>query len=798
MAMSDVPESSTRNGRIVRQLLLGLTWALLAAAPAASAADAPVDAMTVKWRGGGAGGASAGTGDPYQALSEALQVPFVVAGSTRDGAVRIELPTPLSIDDARSAVNRVRMLPQVLYASIKARETPADAASGAQAEDLSLRGPRVDRLIMKYRDPALSAAAERNEGIDPVRLERLAARLGQAVAQERAMSGGAWVVRLFQAVPADQARALAQSAEADPEIEYAEPDLPMRAMLVPADPRYASDQWDLQGPAVAAGGANLPAAWDITTGAAGIAVAVIDTGILPHPDLGGRHLPGFDMVSDPVVANDGNGRDADATDAGDWITTADSTSTRFSGCPVDDSSWHGTHVSGTIAAGAGNGLGIAGINWSSKVLPVRVLGKCFGYTSDIADGIVWAAGLPVAGVPANPNPARVLNLSLGGSGSCGLTFQNAINAALGAGAVIAVAAGNSNANASQFSPANCSGVITVAATQRTGARASYSNYGSVVEIAAPGGGDGNYILSTLNRGTTTPDLTAAGWIYAFYQGTSMATPHVAGIASLMLSANPALTPSQVLSRIQSTARPFPTGTGRDCTTALCGAGIIDAGAAVAAAIGGPVTVATTTSLSSSANPATAGIAVTFTASVSGSAPTGTVAFRDGGTPISGCSAVAIGGSGDTRSAVCTTSALAAGTHTIVAAYGGNATNAASTSAPLSQVIDAAPPVTTTATTTALASSDSRAAAGATVTFTATVTGSAPTGTVRFLDGGASIAGCDAVAIAGAGNARTAECATSTLAVGSHAVTARYGGDAANAGSSSSAVSVTIRKQRSAR
>ena len=268
---------------------------------------------------------------------------------------------------------------------------------------------------------------------------------------------------------------------------------------------------------------------------------------------------------------------------------------------------------------------------------MRVLGKCGGYTSDIVDAIRWSAGLAVPGVPANANPARVLNMSLGGPAACDANGQNctcesvmqsAINDALAANAVVVVAAGNDNADASRFSPANCSGVITVAATGRAGQRASYSNYGPVVEIAAPGG-DGPTVLSTLNTGATSPD--PAGYTYGGYQGTSMATPHVSGIASLMLSINPSLTPAQVVSKIQTTARAFPTGTGRDCTTALCGAGIVDAAAAVLSAGG---RAPTTTTLATSGTPAAVGATVTFTATVLGNAPTGNVNFTEGGVSLS--------------------------------------------------------------------------------------------------------------------------------------------------------------------
>jgi len=227
-----------------------------------------------------------------------------------------------------------------------------------------------------------------------------------------------------------------------------------------------------------------------------------------------------------------------------------------------------------------NSSGVAGVAFNAKVVPARVLGKCGGYTSDIADAIVWTSGGSVSGVPANANPAKVLNISLGGPGSCDTTTQNAINSARSRGTSVIVAAGNSNANASGFSPANCSGVVTVASVNRTGGRSYFSNFGTTVEVAAPGGdvrvSSSNGILSTLNAGSTTPGADS----YAFYQGTSMATPHVVGVVALMLQAKPTLTPTEVTSILQSTARPFP------ATCSQCGSGIVNANAAVDAAIGG--------------------------------------------------------------------------------------------------------------------------------------------------------------------------------------------------------------------
>ena len=416
----------------------------------------------------------------------------------------------------------------------------------------------TDRFIVKLRDGSADARA---------RLPAIGSRAGRTFTYVREMSGGAHVVRLTQDLPSvasvamsvkERNRLAASQLMLDPEIAYAEPDNKLYPMLAPNDPLYAQ-QWNYF---EAAGGINLPAAWDITTGSTGIVVAVIDTGILPHADLAGRTVPGYDFIGDTDVSADGDGRDTDPSDPGDY------------GCGRS-SSWHGTHVSGTIGAASNNGLGVTGVNWVSKILPARVLGTCGGYTSDIVDAIRWSAGLAVTGIPTNPNPARVENMSLGGTQACSNSMQSAITDAIARGTVVVVAAGNENANVSTSEPANCTGVIAVGATLRSGGRASFSNFGTGVAVSAPGG----IILSTLNSGGTTPVADS----YQFYSGTSMASPHVAGVVSLMLSRNPSLTPAQVRTALQSSARAFPTGTGSDCTTALCGAGIVDAAAAVVAA-----------------------------------------------------------------------------------------------------------------------------------------------------------------------------------------------------------------------
>jgi serine protease len=433
----------------------------------------------------------------------------------------------------------------------------------------------TDQLIIRFAPAVQAAATDR-----VAQVEALSAAAGVELAYGREMSGEAIVLRLPQRMGGSELQGVIDRLAEVEEIELVEPDAIMQTLATPDDPRYP-EQWHYAAPTAGNYGANLPAAWDITIGSTSVVVAVVDTGIINHSDLNGRTVAGYDFISDSRIANDGNGRDTNPADVGDWITATESASGFFAGCQVRNSSWHGAHVAGTIAANSNNGIGGAGINWNAKILPVRVLGKCGGYTSDIVDGIRWSAGLSVTGVPANANKAKVINMSLGGSGACSSTYQTAINEAVNAGTVVVVAAGNSNADAANYSPASCANVITVASTGKAGSRAYYSNFGTVVEIAAPGGdknADANItILSTIDVGLTTP----AGEGYAFYQGTSMATPHVAGVASLLFSVNPNLTPAQVTSLLQSNVTPFPIGS--TCNTTNCGTGILNAQAAVVAA-----------------------------------------------------------------------------------------------------------------------------------------------------------------------------------------------------------------------
>lgn len=431
------------------------------------------------------------------------------------------------------------------------------------------QGPMTDRVIVKYKDG--TQAVGKTGHILKSKMSRANQDAGVPLKLWRKTHNGAQVFKLDKRMQERDVAALAARLSQDPDVEYAEPDRLLKASFTPNDSQYSS-QWHYF---ESTGGLNAPGAWDITNGA-GVVVAVLDTGYRPHADLVANILPGYDMISDSFVGNDGNGRDSDAQDPGDWITANECGGTHA----AQNSSYHGTHVAGTVAAVSNNGNGVAGVAYGAKVVPVRVLGKCGGYTSDIADGIIWASGGSVSGVPANANPAKVINMSLGGSGACDTTTQNAINSARSRGTVIVIAAGNDNSNANNFNPGNCAGVINVAATNRSGGRAYYSNYGTSVDVAAPGGAqsfanDANGVLSTHNSGSTSPGSDA----YTYMQGTSMAAPHVAGVAALIAAVKPTATPDDIENYLKTTTRSFPA----TCTN--CGTGIVNAQAAVQAALG---------------------------------------------------------------------------------------------------------------------------------------------------------------------------------------------------------------------
>jgi len=504
--------------------------------------------------------------------------------------------------------------------------------------------PVAGEVIVQFRDGApllRGAAAADTAAARQLRAERLAARLGHRLASGEGLGPRTQVLR----AEGEDAAALAARLAADPDVLWAEPNHRRRrlsaadapAPFVPTDPLFTSGppvnralqrggpvagQWYLRAPtAEFVSGIDMPAAWARTRGREDMVVAVLDTGVrFEHPDLGratqgGRLLPGYDFVSDSIVANDGDGRDADPTDPGDWVSSADRVNqrSRFGDCDVAGSSWHGTATASLVAAAA-DGAGMVGAAPGVRVLPVRVLGKCYGTDADIIAGMRWAAGLPVDGVPANPHPARVINLSLGSTGSCGAAYQAAVDEITAAGTLVVAAAGNS-AGGPVGVPGNCRGVLTVLALRHVGTKVGFSDLGPQIGIAAPGGncvdiGPGDAclypILAATNTGAQGPVASAWTDSFDFTVGTSFSSPLVAATAGLMLSQQPALRPDEVRTRLQATARPFPT-TGADngtdptpvtacvaprsdvvqlqcyCTTTLCGAGMLDAGAAVAAA-----------------------------------------------------------------------------------------------------------------------------------------------------------------------------------------------------------------------
>ncbi|MET3176379.1 UNVERIFIED_ORG: subtilisin family serine protease [Arthrobacter sp. UYCu721] len=474
----------------------------------------------------------------------------------------LQTPRALLVKATTAAV--VAILATGGVASIPA---PADAvglpAQTWPALPAAATGP-TDQFIVALKQKAGPASAAAGQAV-----AEAARRLGVPAREVRATSTGARVLKTDRVLPAAEAATFLAALRANPDVEYAEPDTIMhRAATEPDNGGYPL-QWGLW---EEAGGIRAPGAWEVNRGQ-GVVVAVVDTGITSHMDLDANVLPGYDMISDPANARDGGGRDANPRDEGDWASADEC----GAGTVVGPSSWHGTHVAGTIAAVADNGNHVmSGVAPKAKILPLRALGPCGGYSSDVTDSIIWAAGGSVPGAPVNPNPARVINLSLGGVVQCSTTYQQAINFANGAGAAVVVAAGNINRPAADLSPANCPNVIAVAASTRQGARAPYSNYGSAIDVAAPGGymtaGSSDGILSTYNDGMTTPE----GGGYAYLQGTSMAAPHVSGVTALLMAQmGPAYTPAAAEQRLKDTARPLPAG----CTGG-CGAGLIDATAAI--------------------------------------------------------------------------------------------------------------------------------------------------------------------------------------------------------------------------
>ena len=562
----------------------------------------------------------------------------------------------------------------------------------------------TDRVIVKWRDSGFAAVQMTDTA---ARTERLSQSTGIGLRPVREIHDRLDVMRLDAPLGGGAMRRVVARLRADPGVQYAEPDERRYALAFPNDPpddpRFlaGSDsvgqwqgQWYLQDPSAAAPAAvGVTTAWKTASGK-NYVIAVIDTGIdLKHPDLGiygqgGKLLPGRDFICNDqgtncstvsasytyLVANDGDGWDSDPTDPGDWISAADLARSDkfFAGCgggtshdqPVN-STWHGTRVAGIAAALTNNTVGIAGVAYGSLILPVRVIGKCSGYVSDIVTGMYWAAGMTsssLAGIPVNPYPAQVLNLSVGGRAPCSQTEQDAVTAIVQGGHVVVAAAGNDGGPVD--APANCVGALSVAGLRQVGTKVGYSNVSSTaaaISIAAPAGNCVNLntrypwtqpclysIESTSNDGTTVP--ANSFYTYSLFAptytgnvlnegsvGTSYAAPIVSGVVSMMVQVNPNLSASQIIARMQAGATPFPvpatpppggvchvatlsadpSGSYTDvqaqecqCTTATCGAGMLNAPAALAHALYPLASIVTT--------PSTARIGETVTLDGSGS------------------------------------------------------------------------------------------------------------------------------------------------------------------------------------
>jgi serine protease len=484
----------------------------------------------------------------------------------------------------------------------------------------------------------------------------LAHRTGLAMAASRQITPSMHVLYLQKTLYGAGVNTTLKKLRADPAVLFADVDQRRYPHALPDDPLFvptsgASGQWYMNTPSAAPitldgnvttdlSATDAVSAWAITTGSSGTVIADIDTGVrFDHPDLlragfGGRLLPGYDFVDQDynrttgaalgtfLIANDGDGWDPDPSDPGDWINSTDEQNSLFpvADCPIADSTWHGTRVMGVLGAITNNDVGIAGMTWNPYILPVRALGKCGGYDSDIIAGMQWAAGLSVGDVPDNPYPADIINLSLGGSGSCPSDYQSVINTLSGMGILIVGSAGNGGSSVD--APGNCAGVLAVAGLRNVGTKVGYSSFGPEVGVAAPAGNcvesSGACLRSidtTVNLGLTTPASNSYTDQISYNLGTSFSAPIVSGIAALMRAVNANLTPAQLITRIEASASPFPPNTANlpvcpnvdatsgecSCVQGQCGAGMVNALGAVKAALNPIAAVTVPTMLNADSN-----------------------------------------------------------------------------------------------------------------------------------------------------------------------------------------------------
>ncbi|MBN8212004.1 MAG: S8 family serine peptidase [Xanthomonadales bacterium] len=450
--------------------------------------------------------------------------------------------------------SRLRRRALVLALSAVCLSGTALAAERVSTSGLGNNEP-VDGFIVRYRDGSASklSVATQQRSLDQAASTAFGRAKALTLKHERTLGIGAELVQTDRPLDRTEAETLMRQIATNPDVEFVEPNIRLYPNLTPND-AFFNLQYGFQS---GVGGSNADQAWNLGFLGAGKIVAVIDTGYRPHIDLNANVINGYDFITNPAIGNDGNGRDASALDPGDWTTFVGQC---YAGSPITNSSWHGTHVAGTVAAVTNNATGVAGMAFKAKVLAVRALGRCGGTLADIADAVTWSSGGVVAGVPAvGANKASVINMSLGGGGACAAAsaMNVAINGAISRGTTVVVAAGNSNANVAGFTPASCpgpgvgttNGLIVIGATDSAGVKASFSNFGAGVDVSAPG----VKIASTLNAGTSVPGADN----YVYYNGTSMSSPHVAGLAALIQS-KPAVdcSPARVETLIKTWIKPF--------------------------------------------------------------------------------------------------------------------------------------------------------------------------------------------------------------------------------------------------
>lgn len=461
-----------------------------------------------------------------------------------------------------------------------------------------------NRLVVKFK-PVISTGKSQVMNAD--KLVSLSNSTREKLHHVRKSSNGIEVLQADGNPTPQEMDAMIKQLQARADVEFAEIDYKRYPAAfpntAPNDPFYAQDQWYLQDNSNLSqrGATNVEAVWQKGLTGAGVTIGVVDTGITQHVelDVNGNIINGYDFIGfDPdgssSTDSDGvSGRDNDATDTGDLVTNqekininafASDTSCKATTGSPPQSSWHGTLVSGVIAAKTNNNLGIAGVAPNAKILITRALGKCGGYNSDLMDAAQWSAGIDINGAPSNTTPAKIINLSLGGTGTCTQLEQAAIDAIVNKGSVVVVAAGNEGNDAAQASPGNCNNVINIAATTKRGGKTSYTNFGEEITLSAPGGNGTNNNILTSYQNKDIGSVTRSDNVIAEVNGTSFSAPIVSGIIALMLERKSDLTPDQIKALLIDNVTPFPTGTAlssggdssSDCDTQRCGAGIVNA------------------------------------------------------------------------------------------------------------------------------------------------------------------------------------------------------------------------------